>query len=197
MLGAMKRTFMMAAVISSLLSSSISYADAGAGRYSREASVLKASNAPALDNIGEDVVRFSSTPALGGRGVVIEIHRRDDQWSTGTMTLLVGHPADRWVTTATLVIEMKTSEFEALTREIDAQLLREEPPLENSEGEIVVCTDGPGYVTERLVGGRSQWLSGFCGDHPNNRIAELIAPIVARSFERWLPDFVRPSSASR
>lgn len=197
MSGTMRRTFAMAAAMLSIFTVSNSYADVGTGPYPREADVLEATDAPALDKIGEDVVRFSSTPALGGRGVIIEIHRRDAEWATGTMTLLIGHSSDRWVTTATLVIEMKTKQFEALTREIDAQLRRREPPLENTNGEIVVCTDGPGYVTERFNRGNSQWLSGFCGDHPNNRIAELIAPIAARSFERWLPDFILRTSKPR
>lgn len=197
MSGAMRRTFAMAAAIWSIFTASNSYADVGTGPYRREADVLEATNAPTLDKIGEDVVRFSSTPALGGRGVIIEFHRRDAEWATGTMTLLIGHSSDRWITTATLAIEMKTTQFLALTREIDTQLRRREPPLENAEGEIVVCTDGPGYVTERLSRGDSKWLSGFCGDHPNNRIAELMAPIAARSFERWLPDFILRSSKPR
>ena len=194
MSGAIRRTLAMAAAICSIFGSSVSYADAGTGPYPRRADVLKASHVPALGKIGEDVIRFSSTPALGGRGVIIEIHRRDAQWSTGTMTLLIGHPSARWVTTAMLTIEMNTSQFEALTSEIDRQLLRGEPPLENAKDEIVACTDGPGYVTERLSDGRSRWLSGFCGDHPNNRIAELISPIAAGSFGRWLPDFIRSRS---
>ena len=139
----------------------------------------------------------SSTPALGGQGVIIEIHRRDVEWATGTMTLLIGRPRGRWITTATLVIEMNTPQFEDLTRQIDAQLQRKEPPLENVKGEIVVCTDGPGYVTERLSHGGSRWLSGFCGDHPNNRIAELMAPIAAQSFDRWLPEFISRASKPR
>ena len=197
MSGAMRRIFAMAAAIGAIFTASNSYADVGTGPYPREADVLEATNAPALDKIGKDVVRFSSTPALGGRGVIIEIHRRDAEWATGTVTLLIGHPSDRWVTTATLVIEMKTPQFEALAGQIDAQLRRKEPPLENAKGEIVVCTDGPGYVTERLSRGDSQWLSGFCGDHPNNRIAELMTPIAARSFDRWLPDFISRASKPR
>lgn len=197
MSGAMRQILAMAAAIGAIFTASVSYADVGTGPYPREADVLEATNAPALDKIGQDVVRFSSTPALGGRGVIIEIHRRDAEWATGTVTLLIGHPSDHWVTTATLVIEMKTPQFEALARQIDAQLRRKEPPLENAEGEIVVCTDGPGYVTERLSRGGSHWLSGFCGDHPNNRIAELMAPIAARSFDRWLPEFISRASKLR
>jgi len=197
MSGAMRRIFAMAAAIGAIFTASVGYADVGTGPYPRKADVLEAANAPELDTIGQDVVRFSSTPALGGRGVIIEIHRRDAEWATGTMTLLIGRPRGRWVTTATLLIEMKIPQFEELARQIDAQLQREEPPLENVEGEIVVCTDGPGYVTERLSRGGSRWLSGFCDEHPNNRIAELMAPIAAQSFDRWLPEFISRASKPR
>lgn len=194
MSGAIRQFFAIAAAIGSISTAAICHADTGTGPYPRKADVLEATNAPALDMIGDDVVRFSSTPALGGRGVIIEIHRRDAEWATGTMTLLMGHPSHRWVTTATLAIEMTTPRFEALSRQIDAQLRRKQPQLEDTKGELVVCTDGPGYVTERLGGEGSQWSSGFCGDHPNNRIAELIAPIAHGALERWLPDFMRQSS---
>lgn len=198
MSGIIQRTFTVTAVVGLLLSSANSYANTGSGRYPRDADVLKGSKAPALEKIGDDVVRFSSTPALGGRGVVIELHRKDDRWATGTMSLLIGHPSYHWTTTATVILEINTSEYEALTQEIDAQLLRGEPPLvELENGDIVICTDGPGYVTERLKNGHNQWLSGFCGDHPNNRIAELMAGIAAPGFERWLPDFMRQKATAQ
>lgn len=51
-----------------------------------------------------------------------------------------------------------------------------------------------GHVTERRKDGRTCWLSGFRGDHPNNHIAEMIARVAAPSFNRWLPDFIRTIS---
>lgn len=164
-------------------------ADSGSGAYPKKFDVLSATNAPALEALGKDVLRFSSTPALGGNGIIIELHRRDADWAEGTMTLLYGHPADKWVTTATIALIMKASEFDELTRKVDAEMSKGERQTEDVEGEIVVCTDGPGYVTEKLAGGHSKWLSGC--DHPNDRIAALMAPLAAHSIDHWLPRFVQ------
>ena len=166
-------------------------ADSGSGEYHKEFDVLSATNAPALEVLGKDAIRFSSTPALGGKGIIIELHRRDADWAEGTMTLLYGHPSEKWETTATIAIVMKASEFDEFTRKVDAEMSKGEPPTEDAEGMIVVCTDGPGYVTERLAGGRSKWLSGSCGDHPNDRIAAMMAPLAAHSIDPWLPGFVQ------
>ena len=172
-----------------LLAPTSSTADSGSGAYPREFDVLSATNAPALEVLGKDVVRFSSSPALGGKGIIIELHRRDADWAEGTMTLLYGHPSEKWEIKATISLAISASEFDKLTRKIDAEMSKGEQQAEGADGTIVVCTDGPGYVTERLAGDHSQWLSGSCGDHPNDRIAAMMAPLAAHSIDQWLPRF--------
>jgi hypothetical protein len=53
--------------------------------------------------------------------------------------------------------------------------------------EIVVCTDGPGYLTERVRGGQLTTLSGFCprtehGRHPNISIVCAIQSLLDRHW---------------
>lgn len=173
-----------------LIAPTSSTADSGSGVYHEEFDVLAATNAPALEALGRDVVRFSSSPALGGKGMIIELHRRDADWAEGTLTLLYGHPSEKWEIKATISLAISASEFDRLTRKIDAEMSKGEQQTEGADGTIVVCTDGPGYVTERLAGGHSQWLSDSCGDHPNDRIAAMMAPLAAHSIDQWLPKFV-------
>ncbi len=51
---------------------------------------------------------------------------------------------------------------------------------------MIVCADGPGYVSERRRAGKSQWLSGFCGEnHPNEEIAGLVEAVMGEQFGRF------------
>lgn len=179
------RSFSLIALLVAIAAPVGAWAEAGQGPLPVDKGIRRAAGAVPLDRIGDDVIRFSSSPALGGSGVVIEIHRRDGKSAVGAVRLLVGH-RDQWTTLGTLAIEMPVTDFDALAGRVDALMDRGEPS-KTRDGNIIVCTDGPGYVTERRSGGHSRWLMGFCGDHPNKEIATLMGRLAVRNFEQWWP----------
>lgn len=51
--------------------------------------------------------------------------------------------------------------------------------------ELVLCTDGRGYLTELREAGRTYNLSGFCAPtHPNNMIYKLVRQGVGARWRR-------------
>jgi len=142
-------------------------------------SVLADVNAKPVDQIGDDVIRVSTTPALGGRAWVIELHRNADGSAIGVADLgFSGRGGNGWTDLGSLKVGLSAERFAALSAKIDGLLARGEPVPETSANVVHICTDGPGYVTERRKNGRSEWMSGFCGDHPNNQIAKLMLAVV-------------------
>lgn len=156
-------------------------------------SILTWTKARPLNRLGDDVVRMSSTPALGGRGWVIELRRVDGDSAEGEVRFLwTGR--DRGVEIGRIGFDIPAEDYAVLTGQIDAQLARrdfqESRVTRDPDGTIVeflVCTDGPGYVTERRVGSKQLWLKGFCGDdHPNQAIAALLQKVVLDHTCGWL-----------
>jgi hypothetical protein len=182
----------LATILAACLSANEAQASAGFGSYHpTRGNILRAARAPPLDRLGDDVARFSSTPALGGRGWVIELHRAGSARATGEVIYFGGHPSRGWRKLGWMKLELPAAQFAEVTAKIDGQLARGEPSSESIvEGQVAisVCTDGPGYVSERRTHGRSMWLEGFCGDHPNNEIARLLIDVVRMNDRKWLPD---------
>lgn len=150
-------------------------------------SVLHGAKAPPLSKIGNDVLRFSRTPALGGSTYIFEIHAVDGDWAIGSVQLFYGHPRNGWQAVGSIPVELRRADFEAVMRQVDAALARGEPDLSSPDGEVMIlCTDGPGYVTERRHGGKSLWLAGFCGDnHPNDEIAKAVEGVIGEQLNRF------------
>lgn len=152
--------------------------DAGAGDAPRATrhDVRDAVSAPLLGEIGPDVFRFSQAPALGGRGYVMTfVGQADGAWAE--IIWLDGHPSLGWRVTRRQRFELAPSEYERLATFVDQQLARGAPDLRSEAGDVImVCTDGPGYLTERLMDGDQSWLRGFCGDdHPNDAIKAYLS----------------------
>lgn len=168
------------AVCAALVASTAS-AESGVGEYKPEhAEVLAAAHVRRLSALGEDVVRFSSTPALGGRGWIVELHRTKRDRAEGVAEFYRGHPSLGWTKAGSVRLEGPKDEFDRLAEKVRVALARGEPDNRVSD-EIVVCTDGPGYVTEQRQSGRTVWTSGFCNNgHPNNEIAELMLSAITR-----------------
>lgn len=159
---------------------SAAHAGVGRGDYrQRRGDALQAAHAPRLASVGNDVIRFSSTPALGGRAWIVELHRSKPGLAEGEVQFFYGHPSAGWSKVGWAKLSLSAAEYDELAGRIDILLARGEP--NNVHGvEIIVCTDGPGYLTERRNSGTSGWLSGFCGEHPNNEIAVLMSNVVTR-----------------
>jgi len=70
-------------------------ADRGEGAYPRRRGDAVRAFGP-LERLGDNAVRFSSAPALGGRGVVVELAGQPDGTAKGGVTFVHGHPYQGW-----------------------------------------------------------------------------------------------------
>lgn len=147
--------------------------------------ILSAAKVRPLNRGIDDVIRFSSAPALGGRGYVVEL-RKSSKATTGRLILLYGHPRMGWRIRGEVPLEITPADFDVLANA--TQRFDRQAPSEVGQDEVVVCTDGPGYLTELRLAGRLRQLSGFCGDHANNRIAMFVGRVAQASLETWLGD---------
>jgi hypothetical protein len=153
----------------------VAHAETGRGEAPRVlGSVLNAVDAPTLENIERDVVRFSSTPSLGNRGYIITfVGAAGGAWAD--VVWLDGHWRTGWGVTRRERIELEPSEYEWLANTIDDIIAEGEPAIDPDPEERVICVDGPGYLSERLVDGGHIWIAGQClEEHPNNQIAKVV-----------------------
>lgn len=170
----MLRVLIAAAATLLTIASSTAETGLGAAPRSNLHDVLDAVGAPPLNQIGPDAFRFSQEPALGGRGYVMTFAGHADG-ARAEIIWLDGHPRSGWRRTRRVRLELDLGEYERLASFVDEELERGEPIL-MSDGEGIVCTDGPGFLTERVMDGVHRWMSGFCGDaHPNNAIKGYLA----------------------
>lgn len=164
-------------------------AEMASGDYSvTDPSSLSGTAAKPTSQVGDDAIRISTTPALGGKAWVIEIHRQDADWAAGEASFGFWGRGSGWTKLGYLRIELRSADYTALSQRVDALMARGEPaPPSPGSGSIVVCTDGPGYLSERRKNGRSSWMSGFCGDHPNKEIARLMMQVVWKEACTYRP----------
>lgn len=128
---------------------------------------------------------------------MVELHRQDTKWATGEANFGYWTRPGRWTNLGSLKLSLSTRDYDALSADIDALLARGDPPLQPPGSDyIVVCTDGPGYLTERRVNGKSTWLEGLCGDHPNKAIAKLMQRVVWHEACKYKPTVVPCDAAT-
>jgi len=138
--------------------------------------ILVATDAEPLGRGGEDAIRFSMTPALGGIARVVEV-RAGGRSPVVTVREFRGHPQLGWNPVESRRSAITKAQYQTLAAEVDRQLERAATYIDDR----FICTDGPGFVTERRVNGRDQRYAGFCGeDHPNGAIHRLIHALIAR-----------------
>jgi hypothetical protein len=172
-----------------LLFLSIALAAADDGRHHRDADlqlgevqreqneVLDAAHRPPMARLGDDAIRFSTAPALGGTAYVVEIVSRGGHLATVRAISLEGHERWGWHVEERLRFDLSSATYRRLASRVDAALARAERAVRKTddESESYVCMDGPGYLTERSLGSKLVSLAGFCGpDHPNRDIAVAI-----------------------
>lgn len=151
-----------------------------------QADILDAVRRPPAGNLGQDVIRFSRRPELGGRGAVVEIIRRDRGRADVRLWVLSGHPRTRWELADTAHFMLSANEYGQLKSGIDAAISRYRMPEVNPDnGERIICLDGPGFLTERVKAGRIASLAGQCPpaideEHPNRNIADLVDAMLCR-----------------
>jgi hypothetical protein len=151
-------------------------ADFQVGEFQPEENdVLVRAMRPPMSDLGPDAVRFSTSPALGGVAYVVEIVPRGRNFARVTVLGLWGHERDTWTIDDRIRFNLAGSRYRALTSKVDAELTRARAISKSDEtdGESYICTDGPGYLTERIVNGAAVSLIGFCDpDHPNRAISD-------------------------
>ncbi len=139
-----------------------------------------------MAELGSDAIRFSSEPALGGPSTVVEVGQ-DGPGSRYRVSVayLAGHPASGWRKLGSFHFWLNGDDFKRLLHEVEqAEQQQSENDAgaggvdEDGERDIIVCTDGPGYITEIRSHGVTRWISGSCGDTANNAIASLMARLV-------------------
>jgi hypothetical protein len=140
-----------------------------------------------LSELGDDAIRFSSRPALGSSGYVVEVVRLDPRTVNGRILYVYGHPSEGWFQTVEMLLEMHPLEYEELARWVDEEMAKADPQP-RPDGTIMLCADGPGYLTERRKAGADSQLEGSCGvDHPNSRISLAMGGLIKRTLTRWEP----------
>ncbi|HEX8626169.1 MAG TPA: hypothetical protein VF782_13980 [Allosphingosinicella sp.] len=157
--------------------------------------VLDAAGRPSMRKLGDGAFRFSTSPALGGRAAIIEIAPRPEGGTEVRTFAFEGHPQLGWTRTGSARFRLSADEQRRLLSELDAALAA----YRRSTGDIddpvmIVCTDGPGYLTERIRGRAVETLAGSCplesdAPHPNVTIACRLAELLRRRLrEAERPD---------
>jgi hypothetical protein len=166
-------------------------ANEGSGEFAHHDDVPFAVHAKPLEQIGDDVIRFSTTPALGGPAWVAELHREPDR-GVGSVTFGYWGRGD-WEEGGSLSLGLSLKQYDELVAKVDALVAQSGAKADTKTnrhgiGVVHICTDGPGYLTERRKNGRTIWLDGFCGDdHPNNAIARLMFAVVSSNLCSYGP----------
>jgi hypothetical protein len=122
-----------------------------------------------LARLGSDSVRVTYSASLG-RSWSIELHRVSADWATGEIVFyapvhdgetLTG-PDERMRFVGWMALGMNRRRYDALVAKIDAAMAEPEPqppPKPTAQpDELVVCTDGADYLTERRKHGHTTWL---------------------------------------
>ena len=178
-------TFALAALIA--IPSPV-FAESGEGEAPRgKHSLLSGIGARPLSKLGDEAIRFTSEPALGGPATSVELRPDRGQYKV-TVSYLDGHPSLGWRKLGAFQFSINHEEFSWLLAEIE-RAEREEGADDggpDADGDIVVCTDGPGYLSEIRSHGHTRWISGFCGRNANNTIARLFARLVRFGTTKFL-----------
>lgn len=140
----------------------------------------------------DDALRFSGSPALGGLTFIVELRREASGEGAGRI-VMVRHFRSENVRLEERPLHVSAKTYAELAALIDAGLVWDTQPAEappqddEAEIQVIVCTDGPGWVSERWIAGRAATLEGFCGDdHPNDGIAAAMVRLLPVKYRSSL-----------
>lgn len=109
---------------------------------------------------------------------------------------LSGHWRTKWELQGERHFHLPPTEYRQLSEEVDTALAAYRlPNRDHRNGEVIFCTDGPGFLTERVREGRVVTLTGQCPPkmnepHSNRVIAASIDAMLCRNLGRalrWSP----------
>jgi hypothetical protein len=122
--------------------------------------------------------------------LVVEIVPRIRGRADVRLFTFTGHPRLGWEHRGESRLGLTAAEYRRLAGQVDAALAAyREPEVEPSNGESIVCTDGPGYLTERVRHGAVVTLVGSCppamtANHSNIAIASALQDLLCRHRAR-------------
>lgn len=143
--------------------------NSGVGDVLRNAVTGRFSAFQPLARIGNDAFRITYSAALG-HSWSIELHRVGDDGANGEIVLYAPvnngetftSPDDRMRFVGWRALGMSRARYDALVAKIDAAMAESDPPPPPKSAaqpdELVVCSDGADYLTERRKQGRTTWL---------------------------------------
>lgn len=140
-------------------------------------------------------------PALGGTAFIVEAVPDSARTARLTLTVLDGHPRIGWQVLRRRSGRITASRFWRLGALADREMghAADEAP---SADVIIVCTDGPGYRTERVRGGSVAVMRGFCPrgpriPHPNVTIVCDVQKLLSSTFPGEVAELGSPARCSR
>lgn len=161
--------------------------------------MLNSGKRPPAAALGADVIRFSTQPSLGGRGIIVELALSDRGRARGRILWFDGHPHSGWDPEGSAQFSLSAKDYRRLASTVDRLLAtyRER----NVETDFI-CTDGEEYVTERVRSGSVVTLAGSCPYtmtelHPNARIGAAMLSLACRYILADDPDDHRLRASCR
>src|SRR5262249_9475973 len=121
--------------------------------------ILDAARRPRAQALGQDVLRFSTRPELGGNAIILEVVGAADGGARVELYPLRGHPGIGWRSQGSHGFDLPMQDFRHLVAQVDEAIADRVVSLPDAQ---VVCTDGPGWLTERVHGGSILSLTGSC-----------------------------------
>jgi hypothetical protein len=160
----------------------------------REHDVLDDAKRPPAGALGADSIRFSTHPSLGGRGIIVEVVGNGGRATQARIMWFYGHPRFGWREDGSVRVNISAAAYRQLSAVVDHSLSSYVAEAAGEEGEevIVLCTDGPGFLTERVRAGWVVTLTGSCGTgHPNIHIAAAMLSLACPYIRDEEPDDLR------
>lgn len=127
---------------------------------------------------------------------MVEIVGQPSDGAEVRLFTLSGHWRTQWELQGERRFHLPAAEYRQLSEQVDTALAAYRGPnYDHAQGEVIICTDGPGFLTERVREGRVVTLTGQCPPtrnelHSNRLIAASIDAMLCRSLGlelRWSP----------
>jgi hypothetical protein len=159
-----------------------------------ENDILDAANSLPAHQLGDGAIRFSSMPELGGDAYVVEFRPDARGGARVRFNWFYGHLRWRWISEGSWTFDIAPRHFREFSATVDDAMSRvQRDPGPGEEESFPLCTDGPGFLTERVLGAEVVTMNGFCPyslnpdvEHPNRAVEIAVLNIICPRFR---PEF--------
>jgi len=159
----------LGAALTALLVATSARAGTGVGELPRRPDDIQV--AP-MQQLGDNAFRFSAYQWRRSNWV-LELRQDDARKASGRITFYGSDQKEiGWLT-----LYLRSDEYDQLMAKIDGALAEgDKTPLPATHGEVWVCTDRDGFISERRTAGRTTWTTtGDCGNvDPNEEVRDLL-----------------------